>query len=79
MDHAKCCELARGAAGRQPWRNSQNLEQIYYILSGEGKLVAEGQEAAIREGDAIHLLPETTYHISNTDESWLTYLIVAAG
>lgn len=59
-------------------RNSRNLEQIYYILAGEGTLVAEGQEAAIREGDAIHLLPETTYHISNKDEAWLTYLIVAA-
>lgn len=59
-------------------RNSQNLEQIYYILAGEGTLVAEGLEAASREGDAIHLLPETTYHISNTDELWLTYLIVAA-
>ncbi|MXY94450.1 MAG: cupin domain-containing protein [Caldilineaceae bacterium SB0670_bin_27] len=63
---------------RSKERNSHNLEQIYYVLAGEGKLVAEGQETAVREGDAIHLLPGTTYHISNTDKSWLTYLIVAA-
>ena len=63
---------------RSAERNSQNLEQIYYILAGQGTLVADGQETAIREGDAVHLLPETTFHISNTDETWLTYLIVAA-
>lgn len=63
---------------RSAERNSQNLEQIYYVLAGEGTLFADGKETAIREGDAVHLLPETTYHISNTDETWLTYLIVAA-
>ncbi len=63
---------------RSAERNSQDLDQIYYILAGEGTLVADGQETAIREGDAIHLPAETTYHISNNDESWLTYLIVAA-
>ena len=59
-------------------RNSQNFEQIYYILAGEGTLVADGEGTAIREGDAIHLLPGTTYHTNNSDEAWLTYLIVAA-
>ncbi len=70
-------EMVQPRRRSKEW-NSQNLEQIYYILAGKGTLVAEGQEAAIREGDAIHLVPETTYHISNKDESWLTYLIVAA-
>ena len=63
---------------RSAERNSQNLEQIYYILAGEGTLAANGQETAIREGDAIHLQPGTTYHLTNSDETWLTYLIVAA-
>ena len=63
---------------RSAERNSQDLDQIYYILAGEGTLAADGQETAVREGDAIHLLPETNYHISNSDETWLTYLIVAA-
>ena len=58
--------------------NSQDLDQIYFILAGEGTLVADGQETAVREGDAIHLLPGTTYHLTNIDETWLTYLIVAA-
>jgi len=63
---------------RSAERNSQDLDQIYYILSGEGALVADGQETAVREGDAVHLLPGTAYHLTNRDETWLTYLIVAA-
>jgi mannose-6-phosphate isomerase-like protein (cupin superfamily) len=63
---------------RSAERNSQDLEQIHYVLAGAGTVVANGKERAIGEGDAIHLLPETTYHITNTDETWLTYLIVAA-
>ena len=63
---------------RSAERNSEDLEQIYYVLGGAGTVVANSQERAIGEGDAIHLLPDTTYHITNTDEAWLTYLIVAA-
>ena len=48
------------------------------MIAGKGAPVDDGQEAAVREGDAFHLLPQLTYHISNTDKSWLTYLIVAA-
>ena len=59
-------------------RHSQDVEQIYYILAGTGTMVADGQEISIREGDAIHLLPRTTYHLTNSSETWLTYLIVAA-
>ena len=63
---------------RSAERNSQDLDQIYYILAGEGTLVANGKVTAVREGDAIHLLPGTTYHLTNSDETWLTHLIVAA-
>ena len=63
---------------RSKERNSQDVEQIYYILAGEGTMVAGGQDISIREGDAIHLLPGTTYHTNNSGEAWLTYLIVAA-
>lgn len=30
------------------------------------------------EAYVVRLLPESTDHISNSDETWLTYLIVAA-
>ena len=63
---------------RSAEQNSQDLEQIFYVLAGAGTLIADGKERAIGEGDAVHLPPQTTYHITNTDETWLTYLIVAA-
>ena len=63
---------------RSALQSSKDLEQIYYILAGAGTLIANGQERSICKGDAIHLPPETTYHLANTGEAWLTYLIIAA-
>ena len=63
---------------RSAEKNAQDLEQIYYVLAGAGTLVSNGQVKSIWEGDAIHLRPQTTYHLTNTGETWLTYLIIAA-
>ncbi len=62
---------------RSAERHSEDMELIYYVIAGAGTMVADGQVTSMREGDAIHLLPGTTYHITNSDETWLTYLIVA--
>ena len=54
------------------------LEQIYYVLAGRGRLVVDGREKRVREGDAAHLPPGVTCHLENGGDGWLICLIVAA-
>ena len=58
-------------------RSYSDLEQIYYILSGTGSITANGESRNVREGDAIHVPPSTTYFLANTGKTWLTHLIIA--
>ena len=69
----------RGAV--QPYSESASqvhpdIEQVYYVLEGEGRLVADGEEQRVVEGDTIHLPAGTTYHFRNPGERWLTYYAV---
>lgn len=54
-----------------------DYELIYYILDGQGVLSAEEGEQPITQGDLIHLPAQTTFTITNTKDTWLTYMIVA--
>lgn len=54
-----------------------DFEQAYYILEGNGILMADEGEQKITEGDLIHLPAQTTYSIINPTNTWLTYMIVA--
>ncbi len=57
---------------------SEQLEQIYYVLEGNGSLKFNGETQEVREGDAIHLPADSTYQLENTGDGWMTYLIIAA-
>lgn len=61
---------------RSAERSYNDLEQVYYVLEGEGTLVAGGSEQRVLEGDMIHLPAGTAYHFRNPTEGWLVYYIV---
>ena len=63
---------------RSAEKNAQDLEQIDYVLAGAGHAGLQRPRKTICEGDTIHLRPQTTYHLTNAGETWLTYLIIAA-
>jgi mannose-6-phosphate isomerase-like protein (cupin superfamily) len=62
--------------GRSAERTYKDFEQVYYVLEGEGTLVAKGDEQRVVEGDMIHLAGGTAYHFRNPTEGWLVYYIV---
>ena len=62
----------------QTIQRTEAIEQIYYILENQGIFLSEGQQQPITEGDMIHVPPNMTYQIQNPNDTWLTYLIMAA-
>lgn len=61
---------------RSAERVYKDLEQVYYVLDGEGALVADGSEQRVVEGDMIHLPAGTAYRFRNPGERWLVYYVV---
>ena len=55
------------------WREAQP------VVSHESAIVWNCLQPKPADGsDTIHLRPQTTYHLTNAGETWLTYLIIAA-
>lgn len=54
------------------------IEQIYYILSGQGTMLIDGERYPVREGDAIHLPPRCKHQLINDGEDWVDHLIISA-
>jgi mannose-6-phosphate isomerase-like protein (cupin superfamily) len=55
-----------------------DLEQVWYVLDGQGRLDVGGEERPVTEGDMIHLPPETAHRLHNETEDWLSALVMAA-
>jgi mannose-6-phosphate isomerase-like protein (cupin superfamily) len=49
-------------------------EEIYYILSGEGRMTIGGETSRVRVGDAIAIPPGQTHNIENTGATTLQFL-----
>ena len=58
-------------------RNYDDLELGIWVLEGKGVLVTSDGEQDITDGDVIHILPGTSYHITNPHEEWLAYMIIS--
>jgi mannose-6-phosphate isomerase-like protein (cupin superfamily) len=52
------------------------IEEIYYVLSGEGQAQVNDETAAIRKGDAVPVLLNETHAFRNTGSQDLEFMIV---
>lgn len=54
------------------------LEQVYYILSGCGEVLFDGQRYAVRDGDAVYL-PSGLYHqmFNDMNDGWLEHHVIS--
>jgi mannose-6-phosphate isomerase-like protein (cupin superfamily) len=50
--------------------------EVYYILSGEGKMHIDGESASVRPGQAAFILPGSTQCIENTGPGDLAFLAI---
>ncbi|MDP2919304.1 MAG: cupin domain-containing protein [Dehalococcoidia bacterium] len=61
----------------EPHRHD-NEEQVFFILSGVGKIKVGREERTVREGDAIYLPPRLTHTLLNTGTHPLRFLAIGA-
>lgn len=54
-----------------------DLEQVYYILKGEGTVLVGEERRKIREGDVIYIPPKTLHQVFNDSDEWLENLIIS--
>lgn len=53
-------------------------EEIYYILSGTGRMRIEDERREVGSGDAIAILPGKVHQITNTGKETLVFLCCCA-
>jgi len=51
-----------------------NTEEIYYILSGHGRITIEGEERDVKPLDGIAILPGAAHTIRNTGDENLIFI-----
>ncbi len=56
----------------------ENKEQVYYFVSGRGKMLIDDKEFDVTAGDAVHLAPKERHQVINNTEDDLEYLNITA-
>lgn len=54
------------------------VEQVYYVVNGQGMMMAEGAVQPITEGSAVYVPPGAPHRVVNDGDDWLEYVIFAA-
>ncbi|MEW6753407.1 MAG: cupin domain-containing protein [Candidatus Latescibacterota bacterium] len=68
--------LVRGHASDR--HQHDDKEQTYYVLEGQGTLVAADRVYRLSEGDAVYLPPSVPHQVLNEEHpGWLAYLIIS--
>ena len=60
------------------YHSHENKEQIYYFISGRGKMLIDDEEYAVTAGDAVHLPPLARHRVINDTEDDIEYLNISA-
>ena len=84
-DPRHCLERLQGFArhalqGRKnsDYHKHENLEQVYYVLSGRGHVLFDRERFPVQEGDAVYL-PSGVHHqmFNDTSEDWLEHHVIS--
>ena len=56
------------------YHEHENKEQIYYFISGKGKMRIDDEIYEVTAGDAVHLPPRVKHGVINDSEDDIEYL-----
>ena len=66
------------AAGATSKHYHPETEEIYYIVSGRGRMEIDGETREVGPGDAIAIPPAAAHQITNTGDEVLRFLCCCA-
>ncbi len=64
------------APGQTTWLHALRTSEVYYILSGEGTMRINGDQASVRPGDTVYIPPHAKQQITNTGAADLLFLCI---
>ena len=64
------------APGETSLRHRLSVSEVYYILSGEGRMRIGAEDRLVRPGDAIYIPPHATQCIQNPGPEPLRFLCI---
>lgn len=76
--HQSLAEARVPVGGATAEHYHAKTEEIYFIAAGEGRIRIDGEERAVRPGDAIAILPGQRHKLWNTGSEALTLLCCCA-
>ena len=60
------------------YHKHEELEQVYYVLSGSGEVLFDDERFPVQEGDAIYLPPGTHHQMFNDmNQAWLEHHVIS--
>jgi mannose-6-phosphate isomerase-like protein (cupin superfamily) len=60
------------------YHDHEDREQVYYFISGHGKMKLDGEIYDVREGDTVHIPAKIKHQLINDSDDWIEHLLVTA-
>jgi len=67
-------QVTKVEPNRMQFLHSHEEEQCYYIISGTGQMIIDGQTKEVKDGDAVFVPSDSSHGIKNNGNTRLTYL-----
>src|SRR5262245_51807371 len=71
-------DIPKIAPGCNTLLHRHNCWEVYYILSGKGKIVIEGKEFFVEKGDAVNIPPNAIHQSFNVGEEPYSWVAVVS-
>ncbi len=62
--------------GKSSLKHRLKTDEVYYVISGKGKMHIDAETAEVGAGDAIEIPPNSTQWVENTGSDNLTFLCI---
>ena len=62
--------------GQRSQRHRLNTDEVYYILSGKGRVHIDKESAEVGPGDALDIPPNSGQYVENTGDEELVFLCI---
>ncbi|NHI84177.1 MAG: cupin domain-containing protein [Candidatus Thorarchaeota archaeon] len=77
LDYSIAHAIVRPGESSMPHRFFEASE-VYYILSGKGRMYVDEEEAEVDPGDTVYIPPRKVQYIENTGQEDLIFLCIVS-